>query len=103
MINMLLLSVMNSLFIVGLTMITQEGFIGHPLRKLIEENYVGAKWQWLYDFIANPLIGCVICMASIWGTIGFFIGYSYGIAPLVYWPAHLIIVAGLNQYFWRWN
>lgn len=75
-----------SLFIFGLWNAAQKGFILHRL-----DNYAEA---YLPEFLYKPLIGCVLCMASIWGGsyYFYFIGFDFGV--LVFIPA----VSGLNLF-----
>lgn len=52
--------ILISLFCNGLFVITDEGMIGYPIRKILHD-YLPV---WLF----KPLIGCIPCMASIWGV-----------------------------------
>ena len=75
----LLLLIINSLFIVGLhhattyeltrfgDVLKTESRLLWPLRYYAE--------QYLTTWIYKPLIGCVACMASFWGTIFFVVQY----------------------------
>jgi hypothetical protein len=62
------ISYLESLLIVvgvclGLRTITDDGMIGSPIR----------MWAiTLPEWIGKPLITCVTCMSSLWGTIVFF-------------------------------
>ena len=49
-----------SLFCLGLRAITDEGMIGYPLRKYFQDNL---------PYFGKPIILCITCMSSFWGTI----------------------------------
>jgi hypothetical protein len=55
-----------SLFCLGLREVTDEidqGRIGYPIRRWFIDQ------EWIPLFIAKPIILCVACMASFWGSI----------------------------------
>lgn len=59
----------------GISFATNEGMILYKVDKFLEK---------LPKFIYKPLIGCVNCMASIWGTaIHFYMGGTLHNWPLV--------------------
>ena len=98
--------VIISLFCNGWYLISHGGNIFEQLRLFylkhaggIEKGTGAIYWEgggllkWLY----SPLFGCVICMASIWGTIGYFIletpfVHHYPIV-LIRYPVIIISVA----------
>lgn len=85
--ELLVKSLIISLFCVGLRIITSKGMIGYPLRKPFE-NLTGWK-----QYIMKPFILCVTCYASVWTII---IEYSY--FKLSWWTLLIIfIVACLNS------
>lgn len=55
--------------------------------------------------LLKPIIGCVTCFASFWGTILFWtlslLLSSYSIELLVAWPIVCIGSAFMNQYLWN--
>jgi hypothetical protein len=60
-------------------------YIGNLLVKLFPKN--GAT-------IAKPIIRCVVCMASVYGTLFYFI---FTDRNLFVWPIFVIALAGLNH------
>lgn len=67
-----------SLFCNGLFKSADEGMILNPIKesiwRFIVKNELKDWWYW-------PLIGCPYCMASIWGSI------IYWVVNLYVWPA----------------
>ena len=49
-----------SMFCLGLRAITDEGMIGYPIRKFFQDKFFT---------IGKPLILCITCMSSFWGTV----------------------------------
>ena len=49
-----------SMFCLGLRAITDEGRRGYPIRKFFQDKFFT---------IGKPLILCVTCMSSFWGTV----------------------------------
>lgn len=64
-----ILSIINSVFITGITIASQGGYILEPIKLFLE--------RWLPVWLYKPLIGCSICMASIWGLIFFLAGLDF--------------------------
>jgi hypothetical protein len=93
----LIAAVINSFYIVGLWYSFQEGQIFEQLNPYPYIN----KWKPDNVFLKQlfkPIIGCIVCMASVHGII-FFICWNKFIQPLDF---HLIIfyicaVAGINR------
>lgn len=58
--------------------------------------YMCAKLPW---YLNKPLCKCVTCMASIHGTLIFFLFYPMGTIQelLITWPLFIVSLAGLNQ------
>jgi hypothetical protein len=83
-----------SLFCLGLHTITSEGmvlfFVKEWLSKKLPEN---TKWDYLY----KPIIGCPPCMASIWGTIIYWILNDPTQRVLVLWIPTIIAVSYVNK------
>lgn len=87
---------MNALFIIGLYEATEPGRILANLHDFLEER--------LPDWIYKPMLGCVYCMASVWGTLLFvlatFIDFKRGfIQPewyrFIYLPIYIVALSGL--------
>lgn len=86
---MLIPLIINSLFIFGLKYSTQPSEILGNL---------GLYASTLPNWISKPLLGCLMCMSSIWGLV-FFVAtkgvlhtYDYGVITLVY----IIALCGFN-------
>lgn len=47
------------------------------------------------DYIAKPIFGCAACMASLHGTISYFI-FAYKDFGLWLWPVFCIVLCGFN-------
>lgn len=75
-----------SLFIFGIWNAFNPGFIFERADELLDKH--------LPEIIYKPLIGCHICMASVWGSAYYFlfVGVDYGV--LVFVPA----LSGLNLF-----
>lgn len=88
----LFLVVLNSLFIIGLYEASESGRVLSGIHDWMEQ-YLP---MWLY----KPVLGCVYCMASVWGSI-LFIGVYYPLYLqnyflLLWLPIHIGAVSGLN-------
>tara|TARA_B100000686_G_C16634917_1_gene886758 strand:- start:249 stop:545 length:297 start_codon:yes stop_codon:yes gene_type:complete len=81
--------VVISAFCLGLREITDVDKIGYPLRKIAQEK--------LPLIIAKPLILCCACMASIWGTIIYWIFFANTIQE---WILVTIAASYLNSILW---
>lgn len=73
-----------SLAIFGIWNAFNPGFIFETADK-----YLGVI---LPDFVYKPLIGCHICMASVWGSAYYFLFVGVDVGVLAFIPA----VSGLN-------
>lgn len=64
-----------------------DGMILFPVKQWVDSRLpVDGFLRWLY----KPVFGCVICMSSVWGTIGYLaIG---GVVTNLYWLNTLFIV-----------
>jgi hypothetical protein len=87
----------NSLFIIGLYEATESGRILAGIHDFLE-NY-------LPDLIYKPLLGCVYCMASVWGS-ALFLVYYYPIYTQNYFLlgwllVHIGGVSGLNYFLYE--
>ena len=86
-----------SLFCLGLRVITDDGMIGHPIRKLFLK---------LPEMIGKPLILCVTCMSSFWGTIIYWsntLAYqNFNYIMISDWLGITISAAFVNAIFWAY-
>lgn len=73
-----------SLFCHGLFVLFSPGFIFGGAGDLLEEKLP----KWLF----KPLIGCVTCMASVWGTLGYLL-VEKEVTLLI---PFIVALAGLN-------
>lgn len=84
------LVIMNSLFIIGLYEATEPGNLLASIHDFMETRFP----SWLY----KPILGCVYCMASFWGSLFYLIYYTYH--PFVegfvffYWFFYIGAVSG---------
>jgi len=96
--QLLLLLFLNSLFIIGLYESTEpEGIFAKP-HDFLE--------KYLPSLIYKPLLGCVYCMASVWGTLFFVFFFFSEIMEafqkpewtlLIFWIIYLFSLSGLNH------
>jgi hypothetical protein len=78
-----------SLFCNGINLIMSDGFILNPIKLYADRNC--PKWlRWLY----TPIFGCVVCMASFWGSIGYVLIHPIGKD----YPVIIVCVAFLNLF-----
>jgi len=76
--------IINAVFIIGLGIISSDGYVLHWYRRLCEN----------VPFLHKPLITCPICMSSIYGLLYLIIILD---VPLFEWkkvPVYLISLAG---------
>lgn len=89
--NLLILLFINALCIVGIYEAAAQ-----PKRILYSvKTYLEAKLP--YKIFA-PILGCVYCMASVWGTLFFAICLFLEILPLkwaIIWPFYVAALSGL--------
>lgn len=83
--NTLLILIFNSLFIYGVHTLFSEGHLLEKQGNFIER-VIGTFWS-------KPLFLCPLCMASFWGSVGFFLFVH---KELIYWPLYCICLCGLN-------
>lgn len=82
----------TSLFIFGLNCLFSEGYLFHKAGEWMAEN----MHEWLY----KPLIGCSVCMASIWGSLVYLSVFVYEFG-LWLWPVFCICLCGFNYMILR--
>jgi hypothetical protein len=80
-----------SLFCLGLRAVTDKGKIGYPLRLLGEKIPLN---------LGKPLITCCTCMASVWGTI---IYWSFYHNSYKEWILVTISASFFNSILWGMN
>lgn len=85
-------------FCLGLRTITHQGKIGYVLRQRLEQSK-------LSDLIKKPLLLCIECTASFWGTIIYclnvYLYYGVSIEALIIWPLVVISASFFNGLFWK--
>lgn len=86
----------------GLTAASQPDGVLHPLRKRLES---GVQRRMLSKNIAYPLLLCDVCMASLWGSISywvlmwvFHVELSWEVVAM--WPFQVLAVAVINLLLW---
>jgi hypothetical protein len=83
-----------SLFCNALLLLREEGFplcfIDKYIDKLCEK---GHKWI-LIPY--SPILGCVTCMSSLWGTLGYWYYVGFTMESFIELPITIIICAFLN-------
>ncbi len=86
--DLLINIVITSLACCGLYLITEPNYIGFPIRQLLKK---------LPDLIYSPLLGCITCMGSVYGFLGWFaLGGS-----IIELPFFMFCVAFLNTFIYR--
>lgn len=77
--DLILLAFINTFLIIGIFEAGKKGKILYDLKEFCNKQ--------MPTFISSPLICCVVCMASLYGTILFYLYFgSLGIWLLVYVP-----------------
>jgi hypothetical protein len=87
MVNLLIEILLIALFCNGLQLASEEGMIFYRIARKIK------SWP---EWINKPIIGCIYCMASVWGTIIHTI-FNYGNIPgMVTLPIVIVASVYLN-------
>lgn len=86
MLEILLLIIVSSLTCIGVTIATQEWYVGYPIRQYLESIFIQDDWS--YHWMYAPLLGCHTCMASL---------RSFSIYILLMWASremvtHLLVI-----------
>jgi hypothetical protein len=97
-----------SLFCNGWYLITRDGLILDPVRRfyldlcgVIEQSNGEIKWEkGFHKFLYQPVFGCIICMASIPGSIAYWTINEFTEDNLIQWPIYIICVAFVNYLFY---
>ena len=96
--NLLLTLLFNSLFIFGVFASIQEGMIFEKFGKLLTKDT--KKPKKIPYFWSKPLGTCPICMASIYGTLIFWLFYFIGFLNYDYifiiYICYIFSLSGLN-------
>ena len=51
--------------------------------------------KWLGQFLSKPLFTCPPCMASIWGTLVYWLATPMSLNSLAVWPLYILMLSGL--------
>ncbi len=103
MIDFLLLLFIASFVILGIRLVV-DGFLHHFSGTNVDDYYQTIDNE-VWKFIAKPLFACYTCMASVWGTITFFV--FTGIFPITFihpvptWIAFCLALAFINSVLWE--
>lgn len=97
-----------SLFCNGWNLITHDGLILDPLRKLylnicgaIEYNNGDIEWEKpIHKFFYQPVFGCIICMSSVIGSVGYWTLRDFNAYNIKVYPIYIICVAFTNYIFY---
>jgi hypothetical protein len=90
----LLLSLFIALAVNGLYAASEEGKLLHPIDRLLYR--ILPSWLYL------PIIGCVTCMASVWGTLVFALHWLlYPGLSWYWWPFVVLAATGLGVLVYR--
>lgn len=84
---------MTILFSLGLRVITEEGMLLYPLRKW---SLTLAEKSVLLTYLLKPVILCVVCYGSFWGSLFFWGTYQGDSAWAFQWPVVCFGAAALN-------
>lgn len=111
--NLLILTILNSLIIVGLYKSFQYEYkyITHkdkPTPDDIDSRTKGIFWWWKWTILeaewmpyrlSKPLGNCMICMASIYSFVPYWWFNCWNFATFetwIFYPVYILMVAGLN-------
>ncbi|HWB64863.1 MAG TPA: hypothetical protein VG603_15205 [Chitinophagales bacterium] len=95
---MITLIVIISLFCNGLYIITRPGMIFGFVSYRLE--LLALKYYW-FTFAYKPLLGCIKCMASVWGIAISFLVLSPGWYMLWYVPVACICASATNTIIYQ--
>lgn len=84
--------ILNSFMIAGLHLVTAPGQLLSGLGEWVENN----SPQWVH----KPLLSCMLCMSSVWGTVWWAVLSQVIELPLqitlTMWPVYVLALAGIN-------
>lgn len=76
----LLVGVLNASVIIGAYKLSSKGYLFYSVRLIFEKivyyNFDEIKINYVLEFFYRPVLGCVICMNSLW-SVGMLFIYSY--------------------------
>jgi len=110
MIELILTCVFISAAICGLWLCFEPNMVFAPIADAYrkwEEGLVcpgcrGYSYKRFWTWLRKPLFDCVTCMASIWGTIGWFAVRSLDglqMTDVILWPMAILAIAFFNTIF----
>lgn len=98
MINLIVEIIFISLFCNGLAIISSEGYVLHPFKIWMNNTFPEeSKLRFLY----NPIVGCVVCYASFWGSIMYWILATPSLFSLALWPFVVTTVSAVNLFIYK--
>jgi hypothetical protein len=91
------LTLIISLFCLGLRAITDVGMIGYPIRLFFQKHM---------PFWGKPIVLCSTCMSSFWGTaisttLFFALSLQASFILFLMWVGSTISAAFINAIFWE--
>jgi hypothetical protein len=98
MINLLFEILFISLFCNGLALISSEGYLLSGFKEWLNS---AIPEESKLRFIYNPIIGCVVCYASFWGSVIYWILYSPTLLSLALWPFVVTASSALNLFIYK--
>lgn len=78
--------IITSFIITGIWVTFQEGMVFYKIREKLFEPIK-------YSFVRKPLFECMICMASIWGSLIYFFVWQGSFS--IDWPLFILTTAGV--------
>src|SRR3990167_11085516 len=85
----IILTILATVFVcIGIHETTREGMIFQKPANFLND--------FIPDFWMKPICDCLTCMASLWGSIAYWIGPIDHEIWYIYWPVFILVVAGLN-------
>lgn len=96
---MIELAFIISLFCNGLFLLKEKGFPLHFIDQFIDNLCAKGK-KWILILYA-PLLGCITCMSSLWGIMGYWILEGFTEKSLHELPILIIICAFLNTFLYE--
>lgn len=98
MLNLLFEILFISLFCNGLALISSEGYVLYGFKSWMNETF---HEEHKLRFIYNPVIGCVVCYASFWGSIIYWILAQPTLFSLIIWPFVITAVSSVNLFIYN--
>lgn len=98
MLNLLFEILFISLFCNGLALISSEGYVLYGFKSWMNETF---HEEHKLRFIYNPVIGCVVCYASFWGSIIYWVLAEPTLYSLLLCPFVIIASSGVNLFIYN--